>query len=129
MTSGAARTTDAMVAALPALPIGAEGPVFNAPWEAQAFALAVVLQRRGVFTWDEWAEALGKAIRAAQQQGDPDVGTTHYHHWLEALEAMVAMKSIAAEGALARHAEAWRQAALRTPHGQPIELRESDFRP
>lgn len=39
--------------ALPRLPRDEEGPVFRAPWEAQAFAMAVKLHERGIFTWPE----------------------------------------------------------------------------
>ena len=35
---------------------------FDAPWQAQAFALVVALHERGVFTWAEWAETLGAAV-------------------------------------------------------------------
>ena len=35
------------------LPRDADGPVFRAPWEAQAFALTVRLHEAGVFTWSE----------------------------------------------------------------------------
>ena len=35
----------------------ADGPVFREPWEAQAFAMTLVLHERGVFTWKEWAAA------------------------------------------------------------------------
>jgi hypothetical protein len=31
------------------------GPVFSAPWEAQAFAMVLALHERGLFTWPEWA--------------------------------------------------------------------------
>jgi hypothetical protein len=41
--------------AIPSLPRDADGPVFREPWEAQAFAIAVALEGRGVFTWGEWA--------------------------------------------------------------------------
>ena len=44
--------------ALPDLPRDGEGPVFHEPWEAQAFAMALALYDRGVFSWPEWAAAL-----------------------------------------------------------------------
>jgi nitrile hydratase accessory protein len=113
--------------ALPGLPRDGEGPVFREPWEAQAFALAVALHRRGLFGWDEWAAALGAEIKAAQQAGDPDTGTTYYHHWLKALERIVAANGIADAAALTRHRDAWASAAGRTPHGAPIELTAEDF--
>jgi nitrile hydratase accessory protein len=112
---------------LPGLPRDAEGPVFREPWEAQAFALAVALQERGLFGWDEWAAALGDEIKAAQRAGDPDTGATYYHHWLKALERMVARKGIADGAALALYYDAWARAAGRTPHGSSIELTAADF--
>jgi nitrile hydratase accessory protein len=113
--------------ALPGLPRDAEGPVFREPWEAQAFALAVALHQRGLFGWDEWAAALGEEIKAARLAGDPDTGTTYYHHWLKTLERMVAAKGVADGAALRRYHDAWARAAGRTPHGAPVELTAADF--
>jgi nitrile hydratase accessory protein len=112
---------------VPGLPCDAEGPVFREPWEAQAFAMAVALQRRGLFGWDEWAAALGEEIRAAQRAGDPNTGETYYRHWLAALERMIAHKGIADRATLARYHDAWERAADRTPHGAAIELTAEDF--
>ena len=112
---------------LPDLPCDAEGPVFREPWEAQAFAMVVALHERGLFSWDEWAVMLGEEIKAAQRAGDPDSGATYYHHWLSALERMVAHRGIADRAALKRCRDAWDRAADRTPHGAPIELSARDF--
>lgn len=109
------------------LPRNAEGPVFREPWEAQVFAMAVALHRRGLFGWDEWAAALGEEIKAAQWAGDPDTGGTYYCHWLAALERMVAHKGVADRAALKRYHDAWEHAVRRTPHGAPVELRATDF--
>jgi len=109
------------------LPRDEAGPVFRAPWEAQAFAMAVALHARGLFTWPEWAETLGAEIKKAQAAGDPDTGETYYLHWLNALEHLVEAKGVADAGTLARYHDAWDRAADRTPHGQPIELRPDDF--
>ena len=109
------------------IPRDAEGPVFREPWEAEAFALAVALHERGVFTWKEWAAALAAEIKRAQGAGDLDTGETYYSHWLNALEKLVAEKGVATAETLHRYRDAWDRACDRTPHGQPIELRESDF--
>ena len=69
--------------------------VFREPWEAQAFALALTLQQRGVFSWSEWAATLGEEISKAQAAGDPDTGETYYQHWLAALERLIAAKGLA----------------------------------
>ena len=108
--------------ALPALPRDDAGPVFKAPWEAQAFAMAVSLHARGVFTWREWADALAAELAAATARGEPDDGTHYYEHWLAALEKLVAVKKLVAGQELERRVDEWGAAARATPHGKPIEL-------
>ena len=111
---------------LPGLPRDDSGPVFKAPWEAQAFALALALHERGAFTWPEWAAALSAAIGRAQAAGDPDTGDTYYQHWLDALETLVIDKGLADAQRLHALEHAWEAAADRTPHGQPIELNDAE---
>ena len=109
------------------IPRDADGPVFGEPWEAQAFAMALALHERGVFTWGEWAAALAAEIKRAQAAGDPDTGETYYRHWLAALEKLVSEMGVASGETLHRYKHAWEHACERTPHGKPIELREEDF--
>jgi nitrile hydratase accessory protein len=113
--------------ALPGIPRDDGGPVFREPWEAQAFAMALALHGRGLFTWKEWAAALADEIRRAQQGGDPDNGETYYRHWLATLERVVAAKGVATSETLHRYRDAWDHAADRTPHGLPIGLTPEDF--
>ena len=113
--------------AVPGIPRDDEGPVFREPWEAQAFAMALALHARGLFTWSEWAATLADEIRKAQAAGDPDTGETYYRHWLNTLERLVAEKRIANSDTLRRYHDAWDHAADRTPHGTPIELKPEDF--
>ena len=113
--------------ALPDLPRDDDGPVFREPWEAQAFAMALTLHERGLFTWNEWASALADEIKRAQAAGDPDHGDTYYRHWLATLEKLVATKGVVSRETLHRYRDAWDHAADRTPHGSPIELRPEDF--
>lgn len=80
---------------LPSLPMDEEGPVFREPWEAAAFALVLKLYQGGHFTWPEWVDHLSAEIRAAQQAGDANLGSTYYRHWLAALEKLVADKGLA----------------------------------
>lgn len=112
---------------LPGLPCGAEGPVFAAPWQAQAFAMAVALHQRGLFTWPEWAACLSVRIRSAPAEDGEDAADAYYRQWLAALEDIVAAKGASSAAELARYRDAWDHAADRTPHGQPIELRAGDF--
>src|SRR5687767_9589131 len=109
-------------AELPALPRDEGGPVFRAPWEATAFALAVRLSEAGFFTWKEWAAALAREIAAAKGQDEADPAGAYYRHWLAALERLCAEKGLASPADLAGRKEEWHQAYLHTPHGRPVEL-------
>jgi len=109
----------ALDGAAPLPPRDADGPVFAEPWQAQAFAMAVALHQRGVFTWGEWAVALAAEIARASE---PDDGSRYYEHWLAALERLVLAKGVADAEALGRRKDAWDRAARATPHGAPILL-------
>jgi nitrile hydratase accessory protein len=118
---------DRLAGDLPGIPRGADGPVFGAPWEARAFAMALALYERGLFTWPEWTATLADEIKRAQAAGDADTGDTYYRHWLLALERLAAAKGAAEPPTLARTGAAWRRAAARTPHGAAITLAPEDF--
>jgi nitrile hydratase accessory protein len=103
------------------IPRDADGPVFPAPWAARAFALAVALNDRGVFAWSEWSEILGPKV-AAETAADPADPEAYWRAWLAALEEILRRKKVAGASDLRDLKEAWREAAERTPHGQPITL-------
>ena len=86
-------------------------PVFEEPWQAQAFAMAVTLNERGVFAWGEWADAFG--ARLAE-------GEDYWPAWLATLEAMMACHDIASPERIDALEAKWHEAAARTPHGEPI---------
>jgi nitrile hydratase accessory protein len=108
--------------ALPAIPRDEGGPVFRAPWEAEAFAMAVMLHERGHVTWPEWSARLADEIVAAKARGETDDGRRYYHYWVAALERLVADKRLVLEDELRARHEAWTEAARTTPHGKPIVL-------
>jgi len=60
--------------AVPGIPRDESGPVFRAPWEAHAFAMALALYEKGLFAWSEWSAMLGEEI------GDALCACTH-HAW------------------------------------------------
>ena len=95
-----------------------DDPVFNEPWEAQAFAMTVCLNGKGLFTWTEWAETLGAEIAA---QGS----RSYYECWLAALEKLVEDKRMMTEAERLARIDAWDRAARATPHGKPIELKRA----
>jgi nitrile hydratase accessory protein len=99
--------------------------VFAEPWQAQAFAMAVRLSEQGPFTWKEWAAALADELQAAADRGVPDDGSRYYEHWLAALERLVIAKGLSDPAAMLERKEAWADAYRHTPHGTPVELRDS----
>ena len=108
--------------AVPSIPRRDDAPIFAKPWEARAFALAVHLNERGLFSWAEWAGRFGANLRANTEAGEC---LTYYEVWWQTLEEFGEEKSLASSTERARRAAEWREAAARTPHGQPIELRRS----
>ena len=113
------------LADLPSIPRDADGPVFRAPWEAQAFGLALALHERGLFTWREWTDALAAEIRAADM---PDDGSHYYEYWLTALEKLAATKGLVTIAEMLQRKDDWDSAARATPHGKPIELKNRPAR-
>ena len=81
---------------------------FEAPWQAQAFAMTIALNEAGAFAWTDWAETFARHVDRAP----------YWEAWLAALEEMTGERD-----ALAGLFADWRAAADATPHGQPIVLR------
>jgi len=104
----------------PGQPRDNEGPVFRQPWEAQAFAMAVSLNKSGLFTWTQWTETIG-ALIAADKCPD-STGERYYEYWLSALEQLVAANTQISSDLLKTRKSAWDRAARATPHGEVIEL-------
>jgi nitrile hydratase accessory protein len=98
--------------------------MFAAPWQAQAFAIAVRLSEQGHFSWSQWADALGAELQSAVDRGEPDDGSRYYDHWLAALERLVTSKALLSPGELRERRDAWVYAYRHTPHGMPVTLRE-----
>ena len=91
---------------------------FDAPWQAQVFAMTVALNEAGQLDWSRWADALG-----AQLIDQSDVSNNAYYSaWLAALETVLLEDGIASAGDISNLTQQWHAAARATPHGQPIEL-------
>ncbi|MDO5500075.1 MAG: nitrile hydratase accessory protein [Propionibacteriaceae bacterium] len=63
-------------------------PPFAEPWQARVFALAVHLNETGVFSWPEFAAALGARLGAS----DDPTGADYYRCWHAALTDILAAR-------------------------------------
>ena len=98
----------------------AEAPVFAEPWQAEAFATAVVLSRAGAFTWKEWAETFALEIKQHPQAPDEDANAAYYRQWLAALETLLCARGLITAPDLADTQEHWRRSYVNTAHGSPV---------
>lgn len=97
-------------------------PVFSEPWHAQIFAMTVHLSKEGVFTWPEWAARFGATLARHGLDHELNGGEDYYNAWLETLETTLIDMQVTENEALLQLVDAWRDAYLRTPHGQPVKL-------
>jgi len=77
---------DRRVADLDGLPRKNGELVFQAPWQGRAFGLAVVLNEKGAYQWDEFRTGLVDEVA----KGQPE----YYASWLNALEALLLARGI-----------------------------------
>jgi nitrile hydratase accessory protein len=106
------------------------GPAFAEPWQARAFALAVLASKQGCFTWSEWSQALGRELRQAApaeapggapaRGGAPAPG--YFDCWLAALQSLLVIGGAVGQDELGARKRAWEDAYRRTPHGKPVSL-------
>ena len=102
----------------PCDPLAPMGHKFAEPWHAQVLASAQALIRAGHVTANDWANALGSALRDAETKGAPDTEETYY---LAALTALESVTPLSAHELSIRKSD-WETAYRRTPHGQPVVL-------
>jgi hypothetical protein len=75
------------------VPLGDDGQPFAADWEARVCALNGVLRARGVYTTDEFRDAIERIPPAEY------VRLSYYERWLRAIEALLTDKGVlTAEG-------------------------------
>jgi nitrile hydratase accessory protein len=80
------------------------------------------LYDKGHFTWSEWVRHLSAEIAAAKERGEADLGDAYYHHWLAALEKLLAAKGLTSAEQLAARRDQWAEADHHRGFGAPIVL-------
>ncbi|GAC1482134.1 MAG: hypothetical protein PVSMB9_07770 [Candidatus Dormibacteria bacterium] len=74
--------------------------VFEAPWQGRAFGLAVVLNDKGAYPWDDFRSRLVEQVT----RGRPD----YYENWLTALETLLVDRGLVTSDDVARRAAEYR---------------------
>ncbi|WP_170513236.1 nitrile hydratase accessory protein [Ruegeria atlantica] len=97
-------------------------PVFAEPWHAQVFAVTVALNEAGRFDWSDWADRFSQTLKSHGVDKQLDGGDDYFHAWLETLEQLLVEQGSAAPSDIQRMRNAWEEAYLATPHGQPVHL-------
>jgi nitrile hydratase accessory protein len=88
--------------------------VFRAPWESQAFGLALALTDARLIDWADFRQALISEIGAWEAAHPSRDGWSYYDCWLRALERLAAANGLVGPGAVADRAA--RLAALPPGH-------------
>jgi len=107
---------------------GQPQPTFQAPWQAQAFAMVVALRRSGQLGGQEWATIFGREIGSHPEDGACR-DEQYYLDLIAALESLVTQRGMTDAESLERYRRGWEKAIRRTPHGKPIKLESHDLEP
>ncbi|TYL38662.1 nitrile hydratase accessory protein [Natronococcus pandeyae] len=78
---------------LAALKDDEDAPVFHAPWQARAFAVAVALSDEGTYEWTAFQKRLAAEIEQVDEAAVPADGeaseAAYYRRWVAALERLL----------------------------------------
>ncbi|MBM3226664.1 MAG: nitrile hydratase accessory protein [Candidatus Tectomicrobia bacterium] len=66
--------------------------LFQAPWEARAFGIAVALNEAGAYPWRDFSQGLAAETAAAEQPGEAQ--TSYYERWLTTLATLAITKGL-----------------------------------
>ena len=76
--------------------------VFDSPWEARAFGLAVALHEKGAFEWKLFSQTLAEEIATAESRGE---ASTYYERWLRTLRRVTTRQDLLADEEIADRSE------------------------
>jgi nitrile hydratase len=70
------------------IPVADDGQAFHADWEARVYALTTAIGRRGIWTGDEFRDAIERIPPAEY------LALSYFERWLRAAELLLAEKSV-----------------------------------
>lgn len=90
-------TTSSSQFPLPGQSTQQDEPVFQAPWEARAFAIVNQLAATEHYSWSEWTDFLVKEIAVTEQEAGAQ---TYYEQWVNACEKLLTAKGLLEPGSV-----------------------------
>ena len=102
------------------LPLHEPDRPFEAPWQAQLFALTVAMNEAGAFEWARWADAFGASLEDVAEELPTNEG--YWRAWLNAFGEFLVSEGVSSQSEVEELTQAWHRAAHATPHGEPIVL-------
>lgn len=91
-------------------PPGDDELVFDAPWQARAFAIAVALAEDGAYEWSAFQRRLIDEIERTESHPEVDTESAeeqYYRQWLAALERLLVADGVVHRDELAERAQAF----------------------
>ena len=93
-------------------PPGEDDVVFDAPWQARAFALTVALRRDDDFPWEAFQTRLVEELEESEREPEltadaENVEATYYEAWLAAVERLLLEENVLDDEELAERVGAF----------------------
>ena len=85
------------------------------------------LIENGHVSAEDWAQALGAALRAGAVAGRADTEESYFLAALEALEYVTTQNSQITAREVDARKSAWEDAYRTTPHGAPVQIQSDGF--
>ena len=87
--------------------------IFEEPWQGRVFAMTILLNKAGLFSWDEFQSELISTIGHWDKEGDRSEGYEYYERFSDALNSLLGKKGIVAVEELLEKTEEY----VNRPHG------------
>jgi nitrile hydratase accessory protein len=73
--------------------------VFEAPWESQAFGMAIAFSDQGHYDWEQFRQRLIAEIGDWERSDEDERAVwDYYRHWLASLESLLEDRGLVSEG-------------------------------
>ena len=68
--------------------------IFEEPWQGRVFAMTILLNKAGLFSWDEFQSELILTIEQWEREGDKSEDYKYYERFSDALNSLLGKKGI-----------------------------------